>query len=134
MKVEIRLFPGDGNLWASRRRGSHGGGHMVHSFLGSVYQLQIDGVLFFFPSVCSDEIDDKAKNDAGDLSPIHESPQPMMRSPTLEAPGVTRSRTLPSGKANKDILGDDKQQRTRVLKKQKRASVNLGKKSEAATP
>jgi len=81
-----------------------------------------------------DEIDDKAKNDAGDLSPVHESPQPMMRSPTLEAPGVTRSRTLPSGKANKDILGDDKQQRTRVLKKQKRASVHLGKKSEAATP
>lgn len=85
-----------------------------------------------------DEIDDKAKSDAGDLSPVNESPQPSTRLPTLESPGVTRSRTLPSSKVNKDLSSDDKQQqRTRVLRKLKRTSVQLqqtNKKSEPVTP
>ena len=54
-------------------------------------------------------------------------------SPALESPGVTRSRTMPSSKGSKDVSGDEKQQqqqRTRVLRKQKRTSIQLPKKSE----
>jgi len=79
-----------------------------------------------------DEMDDRAKSDDAALSPVNEPPQPML-SPALESPGVTRSRTMPSSKGSKDVSVDEKQQqqqRTRVLRKQKRTSIQLPKKSE----
>jgi len=71
-----------------------------------------------------DEIDDKGKDNHGELSPVKESPRPSVGSPALESPGVTRSRTLPSSKGNKDASSElqQQQQRARVLRKQKRAS------------
>jgi hypothetical protein len=132
MKVEIHLFLGGGSLWASRRRKSHGGVHTVRSFLelGFVFKYRTNYVCLWL--VCLDEMDDRAKSDDAALSPVNEPPQPML-SPALESPGVTRSRTMPSSKGSKDVSGDEKQQqqqRTRVLRKQKRTSIQLPKKSE----
>jgi len=64
-----------------------------------------------------------------ELSPVPESPQ----TPTEGATGVTRRRTLPSGKVSKDISPEDKQ-RARVLRKAKRTSSHQPKKSEPVTP
>ena len=82
-------------------------------------------VFFWF---VSDEIDDKAKEDGGELSPVRESPLPSVKSPVLESPGVTRSRTLPSSKGSKDAELLQQQQRARVLRKQKRISSQQPKK------
>ncbi|KAF7965948.1 hypothetical protein HWV62_2326 [Athelia sp. TMB] len=64
-----------------------------------------------------------------ELSPVPESPQ----TPPEGATGVTRRRTLPSGKVTKDISAEDKQ-RARVLRKAKRTSSHQPKKSEPIAP
>jgi hypothetical protein len=62
---------------------------------------------------------DETKTASRDLSPVTES------SGRAESPGVSRSHTLPSVKGSvRDTPGDDKQQRARVLRKQKRASTS----------
>ncbi|KIM84162.1 hypothetical protein PILCRDRAFT_818484 [Piloderma croceum F 1598] len=82
-----------------------------------------------------DEIDDKAKDDGGGLSPVKESPLPSIGSPALESPGVTRSRTLPSSKGSNDAELQQQQQRARVLRKQKRTSSQQPKKRDpSASP
>lgn len=124
MKVMIHLSPGGGNLLVVRQTESHGGGRMV-GLVFDGFRALTDGIFCFCCDV--DEIDDQA---GGEMSPVRDSP---MASPGLESPGVTRSRTLPSSKMLKNISSEEQQQqqqRARVLRKQKRTSVQLPKKSE----
>lgn len=86
-------------------------------------------LLFCDATQIADELDEN-KSPSRDLSPVTESSGPPTGAELPGATGVSRSHTLPSVKGSiKDTPSDDKQQRARVLKKQKRASSHQPRKT-----
>jgi hypothetical protein len=98
--------------------------------------------LYYFWNVTDDdgeyieELDEAKAAGSDDLSPVAESPVPLTGAESSSgATGVTRSHTLPSVKGSiKDAPGDDKQQRARVLRKQKRASSHQPRSEYLSSP